>query len=163
MSLRLILMRHAKSSWGDPLLDDFDRCLNARGKRDAPRIGNWLDEQGFSPEDALCSSAVRAKETLDGLGLKTPVMFLPELYLAAPARLLGAIQAAYSGCLLVVAHNPGIATLAADLCASEPDHARFRDFPTASTLVLDFDVDNWSDIQPKTGQPRAFVTPHDIT
>lgn len=156
-------MRHAKSSWGDPLLDDFDRPLNARGTRDTARIGNWLDEQGFMPDDALCSTAVRARETLDGLDLKTPVIFVPELYLAAPARLVGAIRAASSGCLLVIAHNPGMATLAVDLCASEPDHSRFRDFPTASTLVLDFAVDKWSEIQPHSGQPRAFVTPHDLT
>ncbi len=163
MPLTLILMRHAKSSWGDLSLDDFDRPLNDRGRRDAPRIGRWLTEQGFTPDDALCSSAVRAKETLDGLGLQTPVIYLRELYLAAPAILLGAIRATSSERLVVVAHNPGMAMLAADLVDTAPDHRRFADYPTAATLVLKFDIDAWSQLQPRSGEVLGFETPHDLT
>ena len=162
MSLTLIMMRHAKSSWNDPALDDFDRPLNARGVRDAPRIGRWLVDQGHTPEEVLCSSAIRAKQTLDGLAFQTPVMFLPELYMASPAKILGAIQAAFSSCLLVVAHNPGMSMLATDLVAEPPNHPRFDDFPTASTLVLSFDMDEWSHVRAGTGCVLGFVTPHDL-
>jgi len=162
MSLTLILMRHAKSSWNNPALDDFDRPLNTRGVRDAPRIGRWLVDQGHTPEEVLCSSAIRAKQTLDGLAFQTPVMFLPELYMASPAKILGAIQAAFSDCLLVVAHNPGMSMLAADLVTEPPNHPRFDDFPTASTLVLSFDMDEWSHVRAGAGRVLGFVTPHDL-
>ncbi|MGI9391400.1 MAG: SixA phosphatase family protein [Boseongicola sp.] len=162
MTLKLILMRHAKSSWDNPTLDDFDRPLNARGNRDAPRIGRWLVDQGFTPEKAICSSAVRAKQTLDSLGLQMPVDYLPELYMASPDRILGAIQGEIGNTLLVVAHNPGMSMLAANLVSDPPNHKRFDDFPTASTLALSFEIEDWSSLRSGTGSVLEFVTPHDL-
>ncbi|MGI9393184.1 MAG: SixA phosphatase family protein [Boseongicola sp.] len=162
MSLRLILMRHAKSSWDNPALDDFDRPLNARGNRDAPKVGQWLVDQSLTPEKAICSSAVRAKQTLDSLGLQMPVDYLPELYMASPDRILGAIQAETGNTLLVVAHNPGMSMLAANLVSYPPNHKRFDDFPTASTLALSIDIEYWSSLRPGTGAVLGFVTPHDL-
>ena len=66
---RLILMRHAKSSWADPGQRDFDRPLNARGVRSAPLLGAWLRERGHVPDAALVSTARRTRETWAGLGL----------------------------------------------------------------------------------------------
>ena len=162
MPLTLILMRHAKSSWGDLTLDDFDRPLNGRGRGDAPKIGQWLADQGLTPTEALCSPAIRARETLDLLALQTPVTYVPGLYMAAPAILLGAIQAATGARLLVIAHNPGMAMLAGDLVKMPPDHPKFHDYPTAATLALDFDIDDWSALRPGTGHLRGFVTPRDL-
>ena len=57
MTLTLILIRHAKSDWGDARLSDHDRHLNARGIEDAPRVGTWLEAQGYRPDHVLCSTA----------------------------------------------------------------------------------------------------------
>ena len=66
MTLQLILMRHAKSSWDDPAAADFDRPLNGRGRRSAKALGHWLRQRGWLPDRVLCSSARRTRETLDG-------------------------------------------------------------------------------------------------
>ncbi len=162
MTRTLILLRHAKSSWGDPTMDDHDRPLNDRGHRDAPRIGRWLSENGFTPDHALCSSARRAQETFEGLGLDVPHTINGDLYLASPRILFKAIQQATHPTVMVVAHNPGIATLAEQLIATPPDHPRFHDYPTAATLVAEFDAPDWRSVEPGTGIARAFVTPHDL-
>ena len=162
MTLTLILTRHAKSDWDDPALDDHDRPLNARGRRDAPRIGRWLRENDLTPEHALCSSAVRARETLDGIAPDVPTIILSDLYLASPQRIASVLRAASPERQILIAHNPGIASFAAQTVAAPPDHPRFQDYPTGATLVMDFDFDDWADLAPGTGRVRAFVTPHDL-
>ena len=62
---RLILTRHAKSDWDDPLLADHDRPLNARGRRSARLLGDWLASRGYEPEEVLCSTAARCRQTWD--------------------------------------------------------------------------------------------------
>jgi phosphohistidine phosphatase len=162
MTLTLILMRHAKSSWGDPLQDDFDRPLNDRGRTGAKLIGDWLTSAELVPHDVLCSSAVRAKETLECLGLKAPVTFLPDLYLASPATMLKAIRGSSSRRLMVIAHNPGLAMLAGDLASKAADHPRFHDYPTAATAVMEFQIESWSAISPRSGTVTHFVIPADL-
>ncbi len=162
MTRTLILLRHAKSSWGDANLDDHDRPLNARGQRDAPRIGRWLTENNFVPDHAICSSARRAQETLEGLGLTTPSTIISDLYLASPSILLKAIRQAAHPTVIVIAHNPGMAALAHQLVETPPDHPRFHDYPTAATLVAEFDTDDWTKAEPGAAIARAFVTPHDL-
>lgn len=70
--LRLILVRHAKSGWDDPGLDDHDRPLAPRGRRAAGWLGTALRDGGFLPETILCSSALRTRQTLDGTGVEAP-------------------------------------------------------------------------------------------
>ena len=79
MTRTLILMRHAKSDWGHAGLADHDRPLNARGTRDAPRMGAWLRGKGHLPDEVLCSTATRTRQTLEGLGLSVPARFIPAL------------------------------------------------------------------------------------
>ena len=83
----LILLRHAKSSWGQAELADHDRPLNGRGRRQAPLVGAWLAAEDCEPDLVLCSSARRARETLEGLlgasGWQPPVVFEEGLYHAA--------------------------------------------------------------------------------
>ena len=162
MTRTLILLRHAKSDWGNPALDDHDRPLNARGQRDAPRIGRWLAENDLVPDLAYCSSATRAQQTLEGLGQKIPTMTISDLYMASPKTLLMTIRGANDPTILIVAHNPGIGALAHQIVTEPPDHPRFHDYPTAATLVAEFDTDDWETIQPGTARVRAFVTPHDL-
>ena len=82
-------MRHAKSSWKTDELADHDRPLNARGQRDAPRIGRLLRAQDLEPDRVLCSTAKRARKTatevVEGSGYDSPVELLEELYLASPS------------------------------------------------------------------------------
>ena len=93
--IRLALVRHAKSDWGDPSLDDHDRPLNDRGMRDAPRMARRLAETGFRPDVILSSTALRARTTAEAFGaeLRVAVSLDPELY-GAPARTLLAVAAA---------------------------------------------------------------------
>lgn len=162
MPLTLILMRHAKSSWDDPLQDDFDRGLNDRGRKSASAIGKWLKEHAYTPNGILCSSAVRARETLDELALDAPTTYLADLYLASPTIMSRAIKNAQANRLLLIAHNPGMALLAEELARAPADHPRFHDYPTAATTVLEFDIDTWSDLAPRTGTIRDFIVPRDL-
>ncbi len=166
MSLRLILIRHAKSDWATAGLSDHARPLADRGRHDAPRMGAWLKSQGQAPTEVLCSDSRRTKETL---ALMKPewdhapdVRHMPELYSAPPAKLLEALRGARGARVAIVAHNPGIGALAAQLAAEAPEHPKFRRYPTASVTVLEFEAANWADVRPGSGRVLAFAVPADL-
>ena len=164
MTLTLILVRHAKSDHGGGL-PDHDRPLNARGRRDAPRIGAWLAGGGYLPERVLCSTATRARQTLDGLregGMDAPADHEGKLYHAAPDTLRWALAGRPERALMIVAHNPGIGLLAAELARRAPDHPRFADYPTCATTVLRFEAEDWADAVNGTGTAAAFTVPRDL-
>lgn len=162
MTRRLILMRHAKSDWGSPAQTDHARPLNARGRRDATALGAWLRANAYLPDSALVSAAARTRETWARLGLGGDVHFAEALYHAPPETLLTQLRAARGACVLMLAHNPGIAEFAAWLLAVPPRHPRFDDYPTCATLIADFDIADWADLRPGTGRAAAFVTPRDL-
>ncbi|WP_319825797.1 histidine phosphatase family protein [Thalassovita sp.] len=163
MTLRLILMRHAKSDWDDPLLPDHARPLNDRGRASAPAMGGWLKARGYRPDLALVSDATRTRETFAGLGLDCPVRFLPELYHAGAARMLDVLQdAGDAPTVLMLGHNPGIAECAERLVAKPPAHPRFYDYPTCATLVADFDLPDWSGVRFGTGHAVDFAIPREV-
>ncbi|WP_417209417.1 SixA phosphatase family protein [Antarctobacter sp.] len=159
---QLILIRHAKSDWSFDKPDQ-DRPLNKRGRRAAPAIGNWLRDHGYLPDEVLCSTAARTRETLALLNTPAPTRFERALYLAAPDTLLDVLQSAQGTSVMMLAHNPGIAGLAEALVQTAPDHPRFAAYPTCATLVAGFDIDDWKDLRPGTGHARAFVVPRDLT
>ena len=158
---RLILMRHAKSSWADPGQRDFDRPLNARGLRSAPLLGRWLRDRGYGPDAALVSTARRTRETWAGLGLgDVPVSYLHEIYEAAPATLLGlARRAPDVATVLLIGHQPGIGAAAARLLAEPMDDPLFERYPTGATTVIDFDVEGWDDTYWGGGVLADFTVP----
>ncbi|QPM90759.1 SixA phosphatase family protein [Pseudooceanicola algae] len=162
---RLILMRHAKSSWGDPTLDDHDRVLNPRGRRAAKALGLWLRDRGYLPDVALVSSAARTQETFDRLGLGPSVVHrcLPQLYHAGPARLMQGLRSGSGATLLLVAHNPGIAEFAERILTDAPAHPRFADYPTGATLVADFPAPDWASVDFGGAIPVDFIVPRDLT
>jgi len=138
--LRLALVRHAKSDWGDPSLDDHDRPLNDRGMRDAPRMARRLAATGFRPDVILSSTAVRARTTAEAFGaeLRIAVSLDPELY-GAPARtLLDVAAATRAPAVIVVAHDPGMSTLAARLSGDRIEH-----MPTCAVASFAWDEDDW--------------------
>lgn len=163
MTRHLILMRHAKSDWGSAGQRDHDRPLNARGRASAKALGRWLQARSPLPDEILCSSARRTQETCDLLGLSTPPTFLKSLYLAEAQEMLAVLQGATGNIVLMLAHNPGISELAEDLVAEPPEHERFGDYPTGATLLVRFDIADWTDLRPGTGEVEGFVIPRELT
>lgn len=157
----LIVMRHAKSDWSSAGTADVDRTLNKRGRASAKAIGDWLSVGGYAPDLVLCSSAQRTAETWENMGLSAEIHYLRQLYLAAPSTILDTLRAVQGNCVLVLAHNPGIAAFAEAIAAAAPDHDRFYDYPTAATLVAEFDGD-WSELAPGKAIARAFTVPRDL-
>lgn len=165
MTLRLILTRHAKSSWDDPLQDDHDRVLNKRGERDAATMGKWLMENDFIPAEVVSSTAARTLQTWDIIATALPDTALmrrdPSLYHASADRMAKVLSDCAASPVMMIGHNPGISDFARLLLANAPDHGRFRDYPTCSTLVADFDITDWADLSFGKGQVVAFSTPRD--
>lgn len=168
---RLLLLRHAKSSWDDPALDDFDRPLNARGRAAAPRMGAHMRRAGLVPDRALVSAARRTRETWALLSQELPpiadVRVSDELYEAPPATLLGLMRAQLEEApnLLLVGHNPGLqglALLLAQDIGSAHRKALAAKFPTAGLAVLRFLYEDWADVGPATGVIEAYVTPKSL-
>lgn len=164
----LLLLRHAKSTWDDPTLDDHERPLNKRGAKEAPRIGAWIAERQLRPDIVLCSDAVRTRATLSlvlaAMGGQAPaVRFEPRLYLAQPPGVLealGRVEPAAERCL-VVGHNPGLHALALGLVGdgNAKDIARLAmGFPTAALAVLELPAHTWKSLEPGSGRLAALVT-----
>ena len=167
MSLRLILTRHAKSAWGDLALPDRDRPLNKRGRRDAPRIGAWLRDCGYLPDQITLSPARRVQATWDGMSeafTSAPrADTASDLYHAPADTILTHARAASGRTHLIIGHNPGIAAFAQRIVATPPVHPRFADFPTCATLVLGCPIDEWHQLKWGRAQVVGFVTPHDLS
>lgn len=157
----LILMRHAKSDWSFDL-EDHERPLNSRGQQAAKAMGDWLRAQNLQPDQVLCSSATRTRETLAGLDLTAPTRFSDVLYHAAPDTLLEELKSATGQTVLIVGHNPGIALFANGLLAKPVDHRGFRDYPTCATLVARFEINTWQELTLAQGHAEAFMVPREL-
>lgn len=146
----LLLMRHAKSSWGDPKMADQDRPLNKRGKRDAPRMGRLIREEGLLPDIILTSTALRARMTaeaiIDQSAYQGETLYLDELYMAEPEAYLNALHglAEECDCALVIGHNPGMELLVEKL-SGKP-----RAMPTAALAYLALPIQLWQDLNEET-------------
>lgn len=163
MTKRLILMRHAKSSWESPALGDHARPLNGRGRKSAQAVGDWLRIKNYLPDQALISSSARTRETFARLGHICDATFQDSLYHGGPEHMFKELQKVSGNCILLLGHNPGTAWLARDIVATPPDHPRFHDYPTCATLVADFAIDAWADLKPGYGQVVDFVIPRELT
>lgn len=167
---RLYLLRHAKSSWDDPALDDFDRPLAARGKRDCETMARVLTKAGVVPDLILCSPSRRTRDTLarvfPSLPANTAVEFEKPLYLAEGERLfhwLGRVDDKQETVLLI-GHNPGLQQLGLRLAGAGERSllARFKaKFPTAALAEFEYAGRHWADIS--AGQTRlvGLTTPKD--
>ncbi|MEO5866095.1 MAG: histidine phosphatase family protein [Sphingomonas sp.] len=167
----LTLLRHAKSGWDDPAVRDFDRSLNAKGKRAAAAVGRHWKTLGLTFDHVVASPALRVVETLAeverGYGALARVADR-RVYLASAATLLDLVHDFPDGAAtaLLVGHNPGLEDLAL-LFAADTDRGTLRDameekFPTASTAQLTFAVDRWADVAAKGAALTLFVRPRDI-
>lgn len=163
MSRTLILMRHAKSSWDDFMQPDHARPLNARGRTSAAAMGEWLTDNNYLPDELLCSTAERTRETYARLGvLAATTRYEDALYHAGADVMLGVLQTAQANTVLMLGHNPGIAYFAEMLAHKPANHPRFSDYPTCATTVLSFDIDSWSDVKFSQGTVLNFAIPREV-
>lgn len=172
MTLRLMLLRHAKSSWLDPGTDDKERPLSPRGLKAAPAIGRYMRKTGYSPELVLCSDARRARETwrlvADELKAGPKIMIDGAIYdFGNGGQVMDTIRtrAKNERCVLVVGHNPSIGLLALQLTGSGDAKLRKQmgtKFPTGALAVVDFEIENWSDLGTVRGTLFDFTRPKDL-
>ena len=143
---RIVLIRHAKSSWANPLQSDYERPLNERGKSDAPMMGERLKEAGIVPDKIVASSAKRAAQTAKLVATaldfdKANIEWHEELYHCVPSvfeELIHDMDDQIST-LFIVAHNPGISEYAARLSGShEQAH-----MPTCALVGVEADIESW--------------------
>jgi phosphohistidine phosphatase len=165
---RLLLLRHAKSSWSEPGASDHDRPLNRRGQEAAPRIGAYLARHGLIPDRILCSTARRARETWELVAAEAPAAppatFSEKIYNASPRALVDVFRRAdpRAASLLVVGHNPGLQEAATALIASGDleDRERLREkLPTGGLVVIDFAIADWTKLHSRSGRLERFVVP----
>ncbi|WP_269581107.1 SixA phosphatase family protein [Roseibium sp. Sym1] len=169
--MRLLLLRHAKSDWGDAGLADVDRPLNSRGKTAAVKMARYLNDQGLLPSQILCSTSLRTRETLARVLVCLPqeaqIHLLSDLYSQSEDDYLGLIRkhGGRAQNLMVIAHNPATEDTALTL-AGTGDPAAMADlgekYPTAALAVIDFDIADWAELQPGTGHLERFVKPRDL-
>jgi phosphohistidine phosphatase len=158
---QLLVIRHAKSSWDNPDLQDNERPLNKRGLEDAPLMANVLRTHNFNLDKIFSSSALRAKMTTEIFAkeLKIPesmIEYTDELYNASRREILNFIKRLddkYQS-IAIVGHNPGLTDLV---------HFLLYDFdyelPTCAVVGIDLDLEKWSDIKSGTGSLKFFEYP----
>ncbi|CUS43693.1 MAG: histidine phosphatase family protein [Pseudomonadota bacterium] len=168
----LTLLRHAKSGWDDPVLRDFDRPLNGKGKRAAQLVGRNWRTMGLKFDQVVASPAVRVMETIEqvatGYGAALAPAWDRRIYLASATTLLDVIHELPEGAddALLIGHNPGLEDLVL-LLVPDSDEQPLRDdvetkFPTASTAQLRFAVESWRDIAAGGASLALFVRPRDL-
>jgi phosphohistidine phosphatase len=149
---RLIVLRHSKaaSPLGTP---DIERPLAGRGRRDAEQAGDELRAANVLPDRVICSTAVRTRQTLEGLGLDVPVDFEDRVYENDAEEILDLLREQSAETLLLVGHNPSMHQLVFGLTGAADDR-----FPTSATAVIEFDG-GWGDLWPGTGRLVSLWTP----
>lgn len=165
---RLYLLRHAKAGWAEPGMRDFDRPLEPTGRTDADSIGAAMRARAYIPDLVLCSSAKRARETLDWVARHTGsgrVVFSDSLYSTDAAGYVDFIrEAADADSVLLVGHNPMMEDVATALSGDGDEHARHtlhHGFPTSALAVIRF-AGELSETAPGKGYLEAFVTLSDL-
>ncbi len=168
----LSLFRHAKSSWDDERLRDFERPLAPRGLKAARRMGRHMLEIGLAPDYVLCSTAVRTRETaaiaLAELGrTDLPIDYDGALYAAEASALMKRLASIAGDVrhVLVIGHNPGLQELALMLMGSSnaPELREITEkLPTAALVVLELGITEWSEISAGCGSLVHFMTPRKL-
>ena len=163
--LQLTLIRHAKSSWKNPDLTDFDRPLNKRGKKNAPLMGKIIAKRGLVFDKIISSPALRAITTAR---LITAKLEYPEndiqqqerLYEASLHDLVDCVQTLDNRfkSIALVAHNPGLT----DLCNCLSGES-FDNLPTCAVAVIAFDLDDWQAVERESGRLVLYEYPRKYT
>ena len=172
---KLLLLRHAKSD-RPAGLEDFDRPLNAKGRRAAPKMAEAMLARDYIPDAVLVSPAQRTRETWQ---LMAPILnasghkaeFVEEIYLASANRILSVVRhlGPEAKAALIVGHNPGIEDIATRLASDDQSfegktalEQLKRKYPTCALTVLAFAIKSWTDLSPGTGAIVEFLTPSSL-
>lgn len=166
------LLRHAKSDWDDMNQRDFDRGLNARGKRGAQLIGEHIRNHGVKWDKVIASPAVRVKLTLEGALPEITPVYDQKLYLASYDTIIETIEA-HAGsdddeaeAILIVGHNPGLQDTLLELVSPSKENDLFREavvkFPTSAFAVLECEIEHWSQIKRYCARLAHFARPRDL-
>jgi len=168
---RILLFRHAKSSWKDTSLDDIDRPLAGRGRKATKAMGRYVADHDLRPAIILCSTAARTRETLErsgkALARNVPTRFEDGLYHAGPTALLDRLRRLDDTLpsAMLIGHNPGLEELASALAGNGdagPLASMNEKFPTGALAVFDADVEAWKDLRPGCARLERFVRPRDL-
>ncbi|HUZ29139.1 MAG TPA: histidine phosphatase family protein [Solirubrobacteraceae bacterium] len=163
----LYLLRHAKSSWDDPGIEDHERPLAPRGRRAARVLADHVHSAGIMPELVLCSSARRTRETLEGVDPPGQWQIESELYAASPGTVLARLQSLPDDVrsAMVVGHNPTMQVLVLRLAAAAASEADLeevqRKFPTGALATLTFEG-GWSELAPGRARLASYVRPRQL-
>jgi phosphohistidine phosphatase len=164
---QLYVLRHAKSSWDDPGLEDHDRPLAPRGRRAVQLIARHLLDSNIHPDQVLCSSARRAVETCEGVSPGGELVIERDLYLASSDGLLARLHQvpAGAGSVMLIGHNPALQMLVLELAdpgdASSDLDAVDTKFPTGALATLAFDGP-WSGLRPGSAKLESLLRPRDL-
>ena len=160
----LLILRHAKSSWDNLDLSDYDRPLNKRGKRDAPRMGDFLRQQDLVPDLIISSTAKRAKKTAKlfakAVGYKEKISLENVFYHAKPETYITVLKEICHDYerIMVIGHNPGLETLVAILTG------RMELMPTAAVAHVLLPIDRWDQLTGEMeGKLQNLWRPKEIT
>ena len=165
------LFRHAKSSWSDPERDDFDRPLAPRGERACEAMGEYIRRADIHPGLVVCSDARRARQTLErmlpAIGEDAVVEHDRVLYLAGAPTLLDQLRRTPADVrrVMLIAHNPGLQTLALRLAGggAEQDLRRLSaKLPTGALATLVFGGRSWDDLEAGSCELHSLVAPGDL-
>lgn len=155
-------MRHAKSSWDNAAMSDYERPLNERGLRTAPLMGELIRKKHLQPDLFLSSPAERAKQTAqlvkESAQIKSEIVFNEKIYEASVRQLLEIIgeQPESVKTILLVGHNPGIEGLVKFITGE------LRAMPTAALAIVDLQIDKWSDTAASKGDLRDLIRPKEM-
>jgi phosphohistidine phosphatase len=170
MPRELLILRHAKSDWHAGARSDFDRPLAKRGKKDAPRVGEWLYREGLVPDLVVSSPAQRAKQTVirvcDSMDVnKKAILWEDEIYEGGLERLLNVLARCPddASTVLLVGHNPGLEELLIHLAGEGIETPTGGTLlPTAALARLEMPQD-WSRLEPGCAELLALVRPRKLS
>jgi phosphohistidine phosphatase len=147
----LLVLRHAKSSWDEPGLDDHERPLSPRGEKDAPRMGRLIRDEGLSPELIISSDAERARLTAEAMAdaadYTWTILLERRLYHAGPAEIIDVLRKVVEhelATVMIVGHNPALEELVAKVTGER------EDLPTAALVKIALPINRWSDLDATT-------------
>lgn len=162
---KVLLMRHAKSSWSNPGLQDFDRPLNKRGERDAPRMGRYLKDLNLIPDQIFSSPAARARATILNVikELELPessIKWEKSLYFQGTGAYIEAVKKAddLSDIVMTVGHNP----MTEDVVYALSGNTLNKAIKTATIACFEFETNSWKDIQFSAKALKWIVGPKDL-
>ena len=168
MNSELFVLRHSKSDWTKSGFSDYDRPLNARGQHDAHQLANWLKAKSLCPDEVICSTAARARQTLQPMVellalIDRNIRYEEKLYLASLKVLLRVIEEnkPSDGSLMIVGHNPGLDELVAYLATTPPPLTSSGKLMTTSCLARFNMPSDWRNLQHRA-ELVSITRPGDI-